>query len=142
MKATQISSLGPEDPLEKEMATSFSSCLRSFPASGSFPMSHFFTSGGQSIGVSALHQSFNEYSGLISFRIHWFALPAVQGILKSHLQHHSSKTSILWCSAFFMVQCSFLGNLMDREAYQATVHGVTRVGNDLATKPPSPTTNC
>ena len=47
----------------------------------------------------------NEYSGLISFRIDWFDL-AVQGILKSLLQHHSSKASILWCSAFFMVQLS------------------------------------
>ena len=46
----------------------------------------------------------NEYSGLISFRIDWFDLLAVQGTLKSLLQHHSSKTSILWCSAFFKVQ--------------------------------------
>ena len=48
----------------------------------------------------------NEYSGLISFRIDWFDLLAVQGTLKSLLQHHSSKASILWCSAFFMVQLS------------------------------------
>ena len=48
----------------------------------------------------------NEYPGLISFRIYWFDLPAVQGTLKSLLQHHSSKTSILWCSAFLMVQLS------------------------------------
>ena len=46
----------------------------------------------------------NEYSGLIAFRIDWFDLPAVQGTLKSLLQHHSSKASILWCSAFFMIQ--------------------------------------
>ena len=46
----------------------------------------------------------NEYSGLISFSIDWFALLAVQETLKSLLQHHSSKSSILWCSAFFMVQ--------------------------------------
>ena len=45
----------------------------------------------------------NEYSGLISFKIDWYDL-AVQGTLKSLLQHHSSKGSILWCSAFFMVQ--------------------------------------
>ena len=50
--------------------------------------------------------SFNEYSGLISFRIDWFDLLAVQGTLKSLLQHHSSKESILQCSAFFMVQLS------------------------------------
>ena len=48
----------------------------------------------------------NEYSGLISFMMDWFDLLAVQGTLKSLLQHHSSKASILWCSAFFMVQLS------------------------------------
>ena len=48
----------------------------------------------------------NEYSGLISFRIDWFDLLAVQGALKSLLQHDSSKAPILWCSAFFMVQLS------------------------------------
>ena len=48
----------------------------------------------------------NEYSGLISFRMDWLDLPAVQGILKSLLQHHSSKASILRCSAFFIVQLS------------------------------------
>ena len=46
----------------------------------------------------------NEYSGSISFRIDWFDLLAVQGTLKSLLQHHSSKASILWCSAFFGTQ--------------------------------------
>ena len=50
----------------------------------------------------------SEYSVLISFRIDWFDLLAVQGTLKSLLQHHSSKASILWCSAFFMVQLSLL----------------------------------
>ena len=49
---------------------------------------------------------FNEYSGLISFRMDWLDLLAVQGTLKSLLQHHSSKTSILWCSAFFIAQLS------------------------------------
>ena len=48
----------------------------------------------------------NEYSGLISFRMDWLDLLAVQGTLKSLLQHHSSKASILQCSAFFMVQLS------------------------------------
>ena len=48
----------------------------------------------------------NEYSGLISFRIDWFELLAVRGTLKSLLRHHSSKASILWCAAFFMVQLS------------------------------------
>ena len=48
----------------------------------------------------------NEYSGLISFRMDWLDLLAVQGTLKSLLQHYSSKASILWCSAFFIVQLS------------------------------------
>ena len=48
----------------------------------------------------------NEYLGLISFRMDWLSLLAVQGTLKSLLQHHSSKASILWCSAFFKVQHS------------------------------------
>ena len=48
----------------------------------------------------------NDYSGLISLRIDWLDLLAVQGTLKSLLQHHSSKASILWCSVFFMVQFS------------------------------------
>ena len=48
----------------------------------------------------------NEYSGLISIRIYWLDLLAVQGTLTSFLQHHSSKASILWCSAFFMIQPS------------------------------------
>ena len=48
----------------------------------------------------------NKYSGLISFRIDWLDLLAVQGTLKSLLQHCSSKASVLWCSAFFMVQLS------------------------------------
>ena len=50
----------------------------------------------------------NEYSGLISFRMDWMDLLAVQGTLKSLLQHHSSKASVLWCSAFFMVQLTFI----------------------------------
>ena len=50
----------------------------------------------------------DEHSGLISFRMDWFDLLAIQGTLKSLLQNHSSKASILWCSAFFMVQLSHL----------------------------------
>jgi len=49
---------------------------------------------------------FSEYSGLISFRVKWFDLVAVQGTVKSPLQHHSLKASVLQCSAFFMVQLS------------------------------------
>ena len=83
----------------------FSACLQPCPASGSFPVSHFFTSGGQSIGASASVLP-HEYSGLISFRMDWFDLLAIQGTLKSLLQHHSWKASILCCSAFFIVQLS------------------------------------
>ena len=53
-------------------------------------------------------QPFHEYSGLISFRIDWLDILAVQGTLKSLLQHHRSKASILWLSAFFIVQLSHL----------------------------------
>ena len=74
--------------------------LQSFPASGSFPRSQFFTSGGQRICISPS----NEYSGLISFKMDWLDLLAVQGTLKSLLEQHSSKALILWCSAFFIVQ--------------------------------------
>ena len=64
----------------------FSSCLQSFPASGSFPGSQFFTSGGQTIGISASACPSKEYSGLISFKMDWLDLPSVQGTLKSLLQ--------------------------------------------------------
>ena len=77
---------------------------QSFPASGSFPMSQLFASGGRSIGVSASVSvlPMNTHpKGLISFRMDWFDLLAVQGTLKSLLQHHSSKASILQRSAFF-----------------------------------------
>ena len=60
------------------------------------------------------HQSFHEYSGLISFRIELIDLFAVQGTLKRFLQHHSSKASILWCSAFFiaLTRWTFVGKVM------------------------------
>ena len=74
----------------------FSFCLQSFPASGSFPVSQLFASGGQSTGPSASKLGlFNEYSALSSFRIDWFDLLAVQGTLKSLLQHHNSKSSFI-----------------------------------------------
>ena len=70
-------------------------------------MSQFFASGGQKIGVSSfIISASNEYSGLISFRMDWLDLLAVQGTLKSFLQHHSSKASILQHLAFFIVQLS------------------------------------
>ena len=88
----------------------FSSCLQSFPASESFQMSQFFASGGQrkywSFSFNASPS--NEYSGLISFRMNWLDPLAIQGTLNSLFQHHSSKASILQCSAFFIVQLSHL----------------------------------
>ena len=85
----------------------FSSRLQSFPAPGSFLMSQFFASGGQSIGASASASVLPTYSGLISFRMDWLDLLAVQGTLKSLLQHHTSKPSVLQRSAFFIVQFSY-----------------------------------
>ena len=68
-------------------------------------MSQLFPSGGQSIGVSVISPS-SEHPGLISFRMDWLDLLAVQGTLKSLLQHHSSKASILLSSVFLIVQLS------------------------------------
>ena len=95
-------------PTISSSVISFSSHLQSFPASGSFQMSRLFTSSGQSIGVQLQHQYFQRIfrtnflsDGLVEFL-------AVQGTLKSLLQYHSSKASILLCSAFFIVQLSHL----------------------------------
>ena len=83
------------------------SCLLSLPASVSLSLSQFFASGGQSIGASSFNISpSNEHSGLISFKIDGFDHLAVQGTLKSFPQHQSLKTSVLQCSAFFIVQVS------------------------------------
>ena len=68
-------------------------------------MSWLFTSGGQSIGASASVLPVNNQSWFY-FRIDWFDLPAVQGTLKSLLQHYNSKASILWCSPFLTVELS------------------------------------
>jgi len=73
----------------------------------SLPVSQLFASGGQSIGASASSLP-NKNSRMISFRIDWFDVLAVQGTLKSLLQHHNSKASVLWCLAFFMVQLTSL----------------------------------
>ena len=71
-------------PAISSSVTLFSFCFQSLPASGSFPMSWLFASGGQSIGTSAFSISpSNEYSGLISFKSDWFCLLAVQGTFKS-----------------------------------------------------------
>ena len=85
----------------------FSSHLQSFPASRSFQMSQFFTSGNQSIGISAsasvLQMNIQDW-----FPLGWTGWISLQskGTLKSLIQHHSSKASVLWCLDFFIVQLS------------------------------------
>ena len=96
-------------PIISSSVVPFSSCLHSFPGSGSLPVSLFFTSGGQNIGVSAstsvLPMNTQDWSPLW-----WTGCISLQSktlrSLKSLLQHHSSKASILRCSAFFIVQLS------------------------------------
>ena len=82
----------------------FSTCPPSFPASGSFPMSWLFTSGSHSIGTSASVLPMSIQSWFPLGLMDWFDLLAVQGALKSFLQHHSSKALILGRSNLFTVQ--------------------------------------
>ena len=89
----------------------FLSCLQSFPLKGSFPWVFSNESALHIRWPKLLSFSFNispsnEHPGLISFRMDWLGLLAVQAILKSLLQHYSLKASILWHSAFFIVQLS------------------------------------
>ena len=87
----------------------FSSCFQSFPASGSFSKESVLCTRWPKYWSFNFNTSpSNEYSGLISFKIDWFDLLAVQETLKGLLQHHNSKPSVLRCSAFFMVQPSHL----------------------------------
>ena len=88
-------------PTVSSFVTHFS-CLQSFPAFSNESAVHIRWPKYLSFSISPA----NENSGFISFRIHWFDLLAVQGSLKSFLQHHGSKTSILRHSAFFIVQLS------------------------------------
>ena len=80
----------------------FSFCPQSVPASEIFPMSWLFTSDDQNTGVSASA----SVLPMISLKIGWFDLLAVQGILRSLPRHHNSKASMVWCSTFFVVQLS------------------------------------
>ena len=77
----------------------FSSCPQSFPASGSFPMSRLFASKVDKV-LELQHQSSQWYLGLIPFRIDWFDLLAVQGTLKSLLQHHKLKANFCYDSLY------------------------------------------
>ena len=95
-------------PTISSSVTLFSSCPQSFPVSGSF--SNEWALGIRWPKYGSFSFSINpssEYSGLISFRIDWFDFLAVHGTLRNLLQPHSSKASILQCSAFFMVQLSY-----------------------------------
>ena len=108
-------------------AALFSFFLQSFSASQAFPMSLLFISGRQKYWSFCFStSSSNAYSELISFRIHWLDLLAVQGTLKSHLQHHSSKASIRYST--FMVQLSH--SCLTTEKTIA----LQRVGHDWATE--------
>ena len=87
----------------------FSTCPQTFPESGSFPTrSAFHIRWPKYCSLNFSISPSNEYSGLISFRIHWFYLLPVQWTLKSLVWHHSLKASILQHSAFFMIQLSCL----------------------------------
>ena len=77
-----------------------------------------------------------EYSGFISFRIDWFDLLAVQGILESLLQHHSSKASILWHSAFFNVQLSHLYDYRKNQSFEEELGSLNK--SVKWSPPPSP----
>ena len=94
-------------PVISSSVIHFSSCLQSFPASGSFPVSQLFASGGQSSGDSdsAAVPPMN-IQGWFTLRFR-FDFLAVQGTLRKLIQNHSLKASILWCSAFSMVQLSY-----------------------------------
>ena len=91
-------------PTISSCVTPLSFCLHSFPASGSFPVNQLFGISGQSMAFSFSISPSNEYSGLNFFKIDWFDLLAVQGTLKSLLQHHSSKHQ------FFSTQLSSQSN--------------------------------
>ena len=91
-------------PIISSTVVPLSSHLQSFPAPGSFPMSWLFTSRGQSIGTCFSISSSNEYLGLISFRIDWLDLLAVQGTLKSLLQHfYSNKRRYKFTNALILL---------------------------------------
>ena len=82
---------------------------------------------------SFCNRAYNKYSGLISFRINWFDLLSVHGILKSLLQHHNSKASIIWCLAFFMVQLSHL-YMTARKIIALTIQNFVRKVMSLLSK--------
>ena len=101
LKLGSITSVMPSNHL-----IPFSSHLQSFPASGLFKWVSSLHQVAKVLEFQLQHHPSKEYSRLTSFRMDWLDLLAVQGTLKNLLQHHSSKASILWCSAFFIVHLS------------------------------------
>ena len=100
-------------PTVSSSVTLFFFCLQSFPASGSFPMSQLFILGGQCFGASATASVLlKSIWGWFPLSLTGFVLHGAQGTLKSLLQHHSSKTSVLQHSTFFIV-CSALTRVLD-----------------------------
>ena len=93
-------------------------------------MSQFFPPDGQSTGVSALASFLPKKSRLISFRMDWLDLLAVQGTLKSLFQHHNSKASILQCSAFFIFQLSH-PYITTGKTIDCIVHGIANADPGL-----------
>ena len=123
-------------PAISASVTLFSSCPQSFPATGSFSASWLFASGGQSIGASVQHQSFQWIFRVNFSRIDWFDLFAVQGTIKSLLLHHNLKALILWCSAFFIVQLSHLYMTTGKTIALTIWHaGFSSCGTDVRVEP-------
>ena len=108
LKLLSIESIMPSKHLILCHPPPFSSCLQSFPASGSFPVGSLFTSGGQSIGVSASVSVLPmNIQDLLPLRLNDWISTQSKGLSKSLLQHHSSKASILQHSPFFIVKLSY-----------------------------------
>ena len=108
-------------PIISSSITLFSSCHSVFPSIKVFSSeSAFCIRWPKYWSFSFSTSPASEYSGLISFRIDWFDLLAVQGTLKSLLQHHSLKASVLWCSAFFLVHLSY-ANMTTKKSITLTI---------------------
>ena len=104
---THVHRVGDAIQLSHPLSSPSPSAFKSFPVSGFFPNELTLRIRWPKYWSFSFNVSpSNEHPELISFRMDWLDLLAVQGTLKSLLQHHSSKASILWCSAFFMVQHS------------------------------------
>ena len=99
LKVMSIASVMPSSYLSSSNALFF--CPQSFPASGTFPLSHLYASDDWNTGASASASVLTMSIQLICLKIEWLDLLSVQGTLRSLLQHHSSKASILWCFFFF-----------------------------------------